>query len=283
MEKERMPVTNDVIFQRIFGKVGNENITKGFLEKLLGIEIESLTLDTNKRMQGELLDNKTGRLDVKAKLNDGTIVIIEMQVAEYKYMAERMLYYWSMAYIESLNKGQLYEKLHKTIAILISVENLRQTEGIREYHTKWSIKEDNHPNARLTKDLEMHVIELKKFEQRKSESPVDNWIKFIKSRGKEDMAKLTKTDKLLAEAMEEFNNLQDSPEAHEEFLWRQKELRDKMSFAVGAREDGVEEGMEKKQKEVVINMHKKKFDIQTICEITNLTKEEVEKIIEEIK
>lgn len=121
MSEKTMPVTNDLIFQRIFGKVGNENITKGFLEKLLGIEIESLTLDTNKRLQGELLDDKIGRLDVKARLNDGTTVIIEMQVAKYKYMAERLLYYWAKAYIEGLNKGQIYDKLHKTIAILISV------------------------------------------------------------------------------------------------------------------------------------------------------------------
>src|SRR5699024_4396282 len=49
---EYLKLTNDIVFQRIFGKVGNENITKAFLEKILGIKIEELTLDTNKRLIG---------------------------------------------------------------------------------------------------------------------------------------------------------------------------------------------------------------------------------------
>ena len=31
--EEEIRLTNDLVFQRIFGKVGNENITKAFLEK----------------------------------------------------------------------------------------------------------------------------------------------------------------------------------------------------------------------------------------------------------
>ncbi len=37
---EYLKLTNDIVFQRIFGKLGNENITKAFLEKILGIKIE---------------------------------------------------------------------------------------------------------------------------------------------------------------------------------------------------------------------------------------------------
>ena len=43
-QTRELDVTNDLVFQRIFGKVGNEEITKGFLEKILGIEIDELTL-----------------------------------------------------------------------------------------------------------------------------------------------------------------------------------------------------------------------------------------------
>lgn len=40
-------------------------------------------------------------------------------------------------------------------------------------------------------------------------------------------------------------------------------------------------GKKEKQKEVVINMHKEEIDIEVICKVTNLTKEEVEEIIKE--
>ncbi len=43
----------------------------------------------------------------------------------------------------------------------------------------------------------------------------------------------------------------------------------------------MKKGIAKNQKEVVLNMHKKQIAIETICEVTNLSKEEVEKIIEE--
>ena len=62
------------------------------------------------------------------------------------------------------------------------------------------------------------------------------------------MKKIVDVDKMLAEAIEEFNNLQDSPEMHDEFEWRQKELRDKISFATAAREDGRKERRKEKPK-----------------------------------
>ena len=106
---EYLKLTNDIVFQRIFGKVGNENITKAFLEKILGIKIEELTLDTNKRLIGEEIEDKIGRVDVKAKLQDGTKVIIEMQVTEYSYMVKRLLYYWSRVYVGDLKRGKEYD------------------------------------------------------------------------------------------------------------------------------------------------------------------------------
>ncbi len=292
MNNEKLLVTNDLVFQKIFGKVGNENITKGFLEKLLGIDIKSLSLDVNKRMQGERLNDKTGRLDVKAKLNDGTTVLIEMQVVEYELMAERLLYYWAMAYTEGTARGRDYVDLNKTIAILISVENLKQTEGIQNFHTRWNIREEKETDKILTNDLEIHIIELKKFKQRKEETPVDNWIEFINLGGKEDMSKLSKYDKELAAAIEELDKLQDSPEAHEEYLWRRKELMDKISFASAAERKAIEKGRiegEKKglekgrtegKNEIIKSMYKNGMKVEEISQIVNMDEKEIQAILD---
>jgi len=43
-------------------------------------------------------------------------------------------------------------------------------------------------------------------------------------------------------------------------------------------DDGIEKGIEQKQREVVINMLNKNCDIDFISQITNLTAEEIEKI-----
>lgn len=283
--EEEIRLTNDLVFQRIFGKVGNENITKAFLEKVLGIEIESLTLDTNKRLIGEGLEDKIGRVDVKAILNNGTKVIIEMQVARYKYMAKRLLYYWSQTYIGDLKRGKEYDILNKTIAILISVEELEETKGIEKYHTKWEIREEENINKKLTEDLEIHVIELSKFKEGQEIRPEDNWIRALKSKGVDEMKKISELDKQIKEMKEELERITADPELREKYYQREKNLRDALSWIKAEREEGKAEGkaegIEENRKEIVLSMHKKDINIETISEIVKLSKKEIEKIIKE--
>ena len=47
--------------------------------------------------------------------------------------------------------------------------------------------------------------------------------------------------------------------------------------------EGIDIGIEQKQTEMIINMYNKKFDINTIAEISNLSIEEVNNIIENNK
>ena len=246
--EEEFKITNDIMFQSIFGKVGNERITKGFLEKVLGIQIEELTLDANKRMIGELPEDKIGRIDIKARLSEGTKVIIEMQVARYKYMSKRLLYYWSKAYAEDLKRGDEYQRLDKTIAILISVEDLKETKGIEEYHTIWEIRERKYLERKLTEDLEIHILELNKFKEGREERPEDNWIRFLRARRKEEVEKLSRFEKEIEEARKELEYITSTPELRELYEQREKALRDKISFALAEKEEALEE-MERIRKE----------------------------------
>ena len=281
--EQKLKITNDLVFQRMFGKPGNENITKGFLEKILGIQIESLTLDTNKRLIGNVVENKIGRVDVKAKLNDGTKVIIEMQVAPYKAMTRRFLYYWAETYVGDLKKGEPYEKLDKTIGILISVESIEETKNIEEYHTKWTIREEENLSEKLTNDLEMHIIELSKFKEGQNK-PEENWIKFINGGEIEDMVI---DDKYLEEAKKELKYLCSDPVLREEYDERIRDLRDIVTVMEDKFQEGMEKGMErgkeeginKTKKNVILNMSKNKMKIEDICIAVDMQKEEVEEII----
>ena len=293
---KHLKITNDLVFQRIFGKVGNEEITKHFLEKILRLQIEELSLDLNKRLIGEAIDDKIGRLDVRAKLSDGTNLLIEMQVAKYKSIAERVLYYWAKIYAGDLKQGNTYAKLHKTIAILISTQTLEQTKGLENYHTTWHIREDTNFDKVLTQNLEMHVLELNKFKEGK-ENPENDWIKFILG---ENMGIKEDFEKEVQEAIKELEELEKDPEMRELYLRREMALHDRATEIEEAEEAAIERGMKKrdwtaelnkglnsgieqKAKEVVLNLYNKKMDIQDICDIVNLPKEKVEKIINDIK
>ena len=76
---------NDYVFKRIFGHTGNEEITKGLLQSIIPDRIYKIELDSNPITEKDLLDDKVGILDIKAKLNDGNVNCdIEMQVVDQK-------------------------------------------------------------------------------------------------------------------------------------------------------------------------------------------------------
>ena len=58
-------------------------------------------------------------LDGKEKCN------IEIQLSDKSNIIERVLYYWSRIYAKQLKAGNYYDKLEKTIVILIADFNIQ--------------------------------------------------------------------------------------------------------------------------------------------------------------
>ena len=67
-----MTPRNDLIFKKLFGSVGRESIIKDFLEAILDIQIKSVTLGNETILLPEEIDEKTGILDVRVTLEDGS-------------------------------------------------------------------------------------------------------------------------------------------------------------------------------------------------------------------
>ena len=126
MPDKLLELKNDLVFQELFGKQKNSQITSHFLSLILGREINNIDLDVNKRLLGNRPDAKIGRLDIRAKFNDGEDCNIELQVLPYHYMPERMLEYWGNMYDKKIHRGQDYKVLKPTISILIANYKLNQ-------------------------------------------------------------------------------------------------------------------------------------------------------------
>ena len=173
---------NDYVFKRIFGHTGNEEITKGLLQSIIPDKIDKIELDSNPITEKDLLDDKVGILDIKAKLNDGNVNCdIEMQVVDQKDIEKRILFYWSKMYIQTLKVGEDYENLKRCIVILITDYNLDKLKEIPEYVTKWKIREEKYSKLVLTNDLELYIISLEKAKNSTNNKKEElyNWLKFI--------------------------------------------------------------------------------------------------------
>ena len=84
---------NDVIFNTFFSRKGNEEYLIDFLQSLLKIEITEIKIQEQVNLEKLAQNEKGGRLDLQAKLNDGIIINIELQIRNQNNMENRTLLY----------------------------------------------------------------------------------------------------------------------------------------------------------------------------------------------
>ena len=278
---KRYPPKMDIIFQAIFGEVGSENITKDFLEKILKRKIEKISLDKNPILRRELKDDKLGVLDIITELDGKEKCNIEMQLIDKNNIIERMLYYWSKMYTRQIKAGDDYNKLEKTIVILIADFNIKGLEEV-EYHSTWKIIETNSVKKLiLTDKFELDIIELSKIKGRENEKDqLLDWLIFLENPESERVARKMEENKNLKEAVEKLDRISEDEKMQRIIELREKAIRDEHAIYAKGLDDGVEKGAREKQIEISKSMLKENMDIEIIIKITGLTKEEIEKLQE---
>ena len=272
----------DVVFQALFGEVGNESITKGFLETILERKIDSIDLSKNPILRREFKDEKLGVLDIIAKLDKNEICNIELQIVDKKNIIERILYYWSRLYSRQIKSGEDYKILQKAIVILITdfkIENLEEL----DYHSRWKIMEDKQgKKIILTQKLEIDIIELPKIiGKEKEQDNLLDWLYFLENPKSERVTEKMKENENLKEAVKKLDNLSEDEKMQRIADLRQKAIMDEKAIYEKGLEVGIEkgimEGSQKEKIEIAKKMLELKIDKETIAEATGLTEQEIEK------
>ena len=271
----------DVVFQALFGEVGNESITKGFLETILERKIDSIDLSRNPILRREFKDEKLGVLDIIAKLDENEICNIELQIVDKKNIIERILYYWSRLYSRQIKSGEDYKILQKAIVILITdfkIENLEEL----DYHSRWKIMEDKQgKKIILTQKLEIDIIELPKIiGKEKEQDNLLDWLYFLENPKSERVTEKMKENENLKEAVKKLDNLSEDEKMQRIADLRQKAIMDEKAIYEKGLEKGIMEGSQKEKIEIAKKMLELKIDKETIAEATGLTEQEMEKILD---
>ena len=275
MSGKLLNLTKDLVFQELFGKQKNKEITSHLLSLILKRKIKNINLDVNKRMVGNRENAKTGRLDIRAKFNDGEDCNIELQVEPYPYMDKRMLEYWGSMYDAKINSGDSYKVLKPTISILIADYKITNLKHISKYHTIWNLREKEFTDTVLTNDIEMHILEIPKINDNEMlKDELVQWLRFIKEPENKGVEKFMEENKYLKQARKELEHLSGDPDFKRLLESRAGFLRD-----VDAKMEVAEEkGKKQKQLEIAKKMKDKNKPIEEIIELTELSKEEIEKL-----
>ena len=282
----------DYVFKRIFGYQGNEEITTALLSSILKKQISNIQLDCNPILEKDLLDDKVGILDIKAKIDDCINCNIEMQVVDKKNIEKRILFYWSKMYNMSIKEGDDYEKLEKSIAILITDYELKGLKEIEKYITKWNIREEEYQKIILTDVMEIYIIELPKFERykEKTDKELNSWVKFIENPEVVDVKEneeVGKAKKVLEEISQDEHERY-LTELRQKYIMDQKAIEDagfdkglKVGIQQGIQQgvqQGIQQGVQQEKITIARNMKKQNIDIKTICKVTGLSIEEIKNI-----
>ena len=261
----------DVVFQALFGEVGSENITKKFLQTILNEKIDDIDLSKNPILRKNFNTDKLGVLDIVATINGKDKCNIEMQVRNQNFIIDRILYYWSKLFSKQLQNGDNYDKLEKTITILIADFELNSLKEL-DFLTRWKIIETNHSNIILTDKLEIVILELPKIRKLKeTDNELLDWLLFIDNPNSRRIMEKMKKNKELKEANQKLQTMSDDEYMQRLADLREKAILDERSNLYAAKKEGFEQG----QIEIAKKMLKKGIDIDTIIEITNLSKDEI--------
>ena len=249
-ERRLLSPKMDFVFQVLFGEVGNEEITKDFLEAVLKEKITEIDLGKNPILRRTKVKGKMGIIDVIVEINKKEVCNIEMQIAKREDIKKRLLYYWGRAYTRNLGKGEDYGELKRTIVILIAGFEL---DGLEElgYFTKWNLIERENRKQILTDDIEIDIIELPKIHNGNTENEdgLLEWLYFLENPESEGVERIMKKNEGIKKAKEKLEEISSDIIMQRLADWEEAAERDAISARKTAIKEGLKEGREEGLKE----------------------------------
>ena len=262
----------------------NKEVRKGILSALLGRNPEELE-DTELLptiLQPEYQDEKLGILDVRVLFADGTQTDLEMQVVQFDFWPNRVLFYLGKMYTGQIKRGEPYEKLKKCIHVSI-LDFLHFPKDDRCFRKITFC--DVETGAVYTDLMEIYVLELGKLPtEDRNESGIIRWMRFLSGKCKEDLKKMAEKDP-------ELERMSADEKKRLEYEAREKALRDYNSQMSSARRRGEAIGKEIGEKigiklgeksceeRIILNMHQLGKSAEEISVLTGCSEEIVLEVL----
>ena len=278
----------DWAIKKLLRHKANFTILEGFLTELLkfDVTIESiLESESNK----EEANDKYNRVDILVSSSDGELMLVEVQNESQVDYFQRMVYGASKLITEYIKEGEPYSAIKKVYSINIVYFGLGQGKDyVYEYDGKFvGIHHGDVLQPTLTQKSAFQVSEIKdifpKYYVLKvnnfddvAKDTLDEWVYFLKNSEVKDSFRA----KGLKEAREKLN--EDTLTKEELLAYKrfQENRRIERSEIETALKEGEEKGIEKKEIEFVLNLHKNGYQIEEIAKLTKLSVERVKEIID---
>ena len=284
-DKKDAPLLDDYVFKRTFTRDDPNGILRDFLESVLKIKLRNVQV-LNAEIPKDILDERGSVLDIRAELDNTKIVDIEMQVQDQGNISKRSTVYMSKNIATQIKTSEDYQGLKPSIVINIlnfnrykrnsyhSIAHMKFEKTSKEEYVDLGYKEED---QLATDVLEMHFIELPKFIKKNPEikTKLDEWLWLIA--GREDKVEMSKLDNPeVKKAMKLVDEIMADPKEREIIEARAMAKFNYDTAVAYAKEQGKKES----KKEVAKRMKELKMADEQICQILNITTDELKELIE---
>lgn len=183
----------DWAMKRMLRDKANFGVLEGLLTVLFERKITILEILESESNQ-KTADDKFNRVDIKAKEENGDIIIVEVQNTRELYYLERILYGTSKAITEHISLGDSYKEVKKIYSISILYFDIGKgkdylyhgTTNFIGVHTgdslEVSAKEEDAIIRKLPSEIfpEYYLIRVNEF-NRVAKTPLEEWIEYFKT------------------------------------------------------------------------------------------------------
>jgi len=263
----------DYAFKKIFGSSESKDILISFLNAMIYdgnptiADWEIINPNLPPRVEGL----KDTYLDVKAKLADGTLVIIEMQVLNVESFGKRVLYNAAKTYALQLQKGEGYRMLRPVIALtLTDFEMFKNSDRLI---SRFIYKEETTNLKYTDNNIELIFVELPKFTKQvdQLETLADKWIYFMKyAMTITDVPEIMDSVPEIHQAFDIANQVNLSPEELEDIERREMFIYDQQGAILKAAQEA-----RQAEKLAIARQLLDRLDDATISQTTGLSIEDV--------
>ena len=169
---------SNYVLRKVLNNQENLDIIKDFIETILKIEIDEIILHPYLQKLSNYLPSEEnfGIVDVRVKTKDNEKLNVGIQFIDGYYVQNKLLLYYAQIHANQL-EHENQNDIVRTITINILDFNYFSS---KEYHKIIKIKE-NSKYGELPEDIELHTIELRKFNKNKKviENKEDAWIAYL--------------------------------------------------------------------------------------------------------
>ena len=282
IEERYISLLTDFGFKRIFGTKPNKDLLINFLNSLFeGFQVIKDVKYLNSEHVGDVYAERKAIFDVYCENERGEKFIVEMQNAYQKYFKDRSLFYSTFPIREQAPKGADWNfKLEHVYTVALLNFDLEE-EAFDQDDINHDVGLLDKKTHKVFNDkLSFKYVEIAKFDKTEDElvTLYDKWLYVLKNLSRLDKRPAALKEKVFTKLFEEAEIARFTPTELKEYEDSLKAYRDVKNSIDTALEKGREEGKNLKAIQIAKKMLAAGMDIDTIINMTDLSKDEIEKL-----